>query len=74
MSAADDPTHLKAFEGDDVEGHMPLRRAFTEDDPEVEKSEDDVEGHRRHFVKGDAERAQAGSDDDMEGHATRFKF
>ena len=53
---------------------MPLRRAFPEDDAEVGESDDDVEGHRRHFVKGDAERAQTDSDDDMEGHATRFKY
>jgi hypothetical protein len=46
MSVPQDPTHSKAFEGDDVEGHMALRR-ITEADAEVEQPDDDVEGHGR---------------------------
>ena len=71
MSLPQDPTHPKAFEGDDVEGHMPFRlRNTPESETEAEQSEEDVEGHRRHFFKGNAERAQT-DDDDVEAHGLR---
>ena len=67
MSVPQDPTHPKAFEGDDVEGHMAVRR-ITEDDASVAEETSDVEGHMalRSIIEADAEVEQP--DDDVEGH------
>ena len=56
MSAPQDPTHPKTFEGDDAEGHGIRIPGVS---PDVEQSDDDVEGHGRSFTS---------DDDDVEGH------
>ena len=75
MSMSNDPTHPKITENtDDVEGHGKIRRVDAEPEAEgldkisgpQERSteDDDVEGHRRNFVRH-------GDDEDVEGHGRR---
>ena len=79
MSAPQDPTHPKAFEGDDVEGHMPFKYGSTGADASVAEETSDVEGHLRfrNIPEDDANVEQSDavdqSDDDVEGHGIKTR-